>query len=289
MNRGARHQAVFTDDIACSYFLSLLGELPERHGIVVHAYALMPNHFHLLLSAGQNGLGGGMGYLQARYSRWLNQTRGWDGPLWRARFKSRRIDSEKYLGHVLAYIHLNPVASHLVTKLEQSQWTSHAAYVGLASRPGWLSTGEMLDLFGTIEAYRSYLVDMQIGRDVNPGGDDPGELFRTGKRVLPPSPPTVQTRQVHVQPLDLGAAWDAIERVTGLVRSQIENRSFGRTGNPAWWLALWWLPRATGMTRASLSRELGVHRSTWTLARKRLRARALVDREVNEWIESLAR
>jgi REP element-mobilizing transposase RayT len=138
MNRGARKEAVFLDAASCERFVGLLAELPGRFGVTVHGYALMPNHFHVLLTAGPRGLGPSMKYLQGEYSRWLNAEKSWDGPVWRARYRSRPVDSEDYWRHLLAYVHLNPVKGRLVPKVGHSIWTSHAAYAGTRPVPDWL-------------------------------------------------------------------------------------------------------------------------------------------------------
>jgi putative transposase len=63
MNRGARRQPIFADAESCGTFLALLGETRERYGMRIHAYALMPNHFHLLLTSGSSRLSAAMKYL----------------------------------------------------------------------------------------------------------------------------------------------------------------------------------------------------------------------------------
>ncbi|MDD5308546.1 MAG: transposase [Deltaproteobacteria bacterium] len=113
-------------------FLDLLGEMAARHEIEVHAYSLMPNHDHLLLRSLHGNLSRGMRRLNADYTQRVNRIHGWDGPVFRGRFRSELVRDEPSLPYVLAYIHLNPLRAGLVTRLQSERWTSHRAYNGRA-------------------------------------------------------------------------------------------------------------------------------------------------------------
>lgn len=291
MNRGARRQRIFGDDDSYLRFLELLAQLPGRFGVRVHAFALMPNHFHLLLEAGPHGLAAAMQFLQAQYSRWLNRVRSWDGPIWRARFTSRLVEDEPYLGHVLAYIHRNPVEAHICCHEDQARWTSHLHYVGESAPPEWLTTTTLLDVYGGEDAYRDYLEGLRTGRQETPDGFDPDKLWRQQSRVATPLTwaPSTPPQQAPVWSLD--AAWRALEAASGKTRLELCGRTGGAGPQGWWWLTLWWLRRATRLPAATLAEELGVHRSALSRAEKRLRsaqegrpvlaaARAALDRQL---------
>lgn len=289
MNRGARRQAVFLDDDACIQFLGLLGELPRRFGTRVHGYALMPNHFHVLVTAGPDGLGAAMQYLQSGYSRSINARKAWDGPVWRSRYKSRPVDSEDYWRHLLAYVHLNPVRARLVQHVDQSRWTSHGAYAGIESVPDWLDTQEHLALFGDSATYLEYLGDMVRGRDVAPDGFDPDALFARPERVAPraiESRAPVKAEQDW--PMSDESAWFALSAVTEADRETILTRRPGRSGNPLFWLATWWLPLATDQPAVVWASKLGVSTSSFTRGGRRLRARMERDETLRRRYERLS-
>jgi REP-associated tyrosine transposase len=103
MNRGVRHQPVFWSDNSCSLFLALLGDVVERFGIVVHAYALMPNHFHLVVESVGANLSKAMQNLMFRYGQEVNRAPGFDGSLFRGRFKNKLIVDESHWYHLLMY------------------------------------------------------------------------------------------------------------------------------------------------------------------------------------------
>lgn len=237
MNRGARHEPIFVNDQTCALFLGGLAELPLRFGVRVHGYALMPNHYHLMLETPEGNLSRAMRHFQATFSRDFNRLHpGFDGPLFRGRFHNRLVDDEDWWTHLLAYIHLNPVEAHLVAKVDDSLWTSHAAYANLAATPDWLTTSELLALHGGREAYRHYLWEVQVGR--RPGPEDfDAENFRT-RRVSAPVP-----ARLH-PPMPALDAHDVLATVcstVGVKRDQLRRPALGPGGNQARWLAAHWL------------------------------------------------
>ena len=120
MNRGARREPVFYDDVSRNTFITFLAELPERFGVLIHAYALMPNHYHLLVESTQGRLSDGMAFLGSRYTQWVNAVHpNWDGPLFRGRFRSKEVVNEQHWHYLPIYLHLNPLRSQLAMRLSQ--------------------------------------------------------------------------------------------------------------------------------------------------------------------------
>ena len=109
-HRGVNRAATFLDgdDFAC--YRQWLDEALAEHGVALHAYALMSNHVHLLLTpAAVGSLSRAMSRLGQRYVPAFNRKHGRTGTLWEGRFKSCLVDSERYLLVVHRYIELNPV------------------------------------------------------------------------------------------------------------------------------------------------------------------------------------
>jgi len=274
MNRGARKVQVFIDNDARIRFLHLLSQLPQRFGVGVLGYAILPNHFHLLLRAGPLGLGPAMQYVQGQFSRWLNRRDSWDGPVWKSRFRSRLVEDDRYLAHVLAYIHLNPVEARQAVHVDRAEWTSHAFYVGGRELADWIDTQTLLDVFGSVDAYRTYVAEVRAGSRLGPPEFHPEQLWVTPRKTLPP--PASVPRRPASEPLD--TAWSVLEQMCGLTRDQIQARPRSARARDAWWLALWWLPRATGMRPAQVATALGIHRSACTRAERRLQELSATNR-----------
>lgn len=248
MNRGARREIVLGDDRTCGLFHDLLGALPARFGVRVHGYALMPNHFHLLLESERGELSQAMQHLQAAFTQAFNRLHpGWDGPLFRGRFKNQLVEDDAYWMHLLAYLHLNPVKAGLAPWLDQSRWTSHAAYLGEERRPDWLTTDELLAHFGGARAYLAYTWEVHAGRRAPPAGFDEAKLWTPTRteRARPPAPPP--------RPLGAEQALAQVLAITGVTEEALRANGRGARGNPARWVAAWWLQRGAGMSL----REIG--------------------------------
>lgn len=282
MNRGARRARVFGDDDTYPTFLDILSTLPVQHGVRIHAFALMPNHFHLLVTAGPRGLAPALQRLQGGYSRWLNRTRRWDGPAWRGRYRSRRIEHDDYLRHVLAYIHLNPVVGGLAPTCDRSLWTSHPHYTGASPAPAWLSP--LSDVVGSPEAYRRHLEAVQLGHCDAPEEFDDGRLWTPTRRA----PPRRRPAPKPAAPLSLQAAWKLLERVTGSPRTELVRRSRGQQARWQWWLTMWWLPRATGLRGSEVAVLLEAHPSAVSRANRRVHELAAENSLLQELLVDLS-
>lgn len=163
-NRGARRLPIFGDDHDRNDLLAVVADVASP--VVVHAYVLMGNHYHLLLEGDIPDLSAMMKALGERYTRRFNAKYGFDGPLFRSRYRSKPIRGVSYLRHAVRYIHRNPVEDGLGDWTYR--WSSHPAYLGTAPRPSWLSTA-LLSEFGGLTSYRG----MVEGSDAGSGGTDP--------------------------------------------------------------------------------------------------------------------
>jgi putative transposase len=132
IQRGNNRQEVFRDAADCERFLALLGELAPAHRVAVHAYVLMPNHVHLLLTPAEApALSRLMQALGRRYVIWFNRRHARTGTLWEGRFRASVVESERYLFACSRYIEMNPVRAGLVGDPAEYRWSSHAHHVGL--------------------------------------------------------------------------------------------------------------------------------------------------------------
>jgi len=132
IQRGNNRQAIFLVDADRRRMLELLEDHARQHEVAVHAYVLMDNHFHLLLTPQTgDGLSRLMQAVGRRYVRYFNDDHGRSGTLWEGRYKSTLIEAESHLLACMAYIDLNPVRAGLVTTARDYPWSSHAHYAGL--------------------------------------------------------------------------------------------------------------------------------------------------------------
>ena len=132
IQRGNNRQAIFASGADYQMLLDLLEENARKFDVAIHAYVLMSNHFHLLLTPQTpDGLPQMMQALGRRYVRYFNDSQQRSGTLWEGRYKSALIQSERYLLACMAYIDLNPLRAGLVAAPGDYPWSSYGHYTGL--------------------------------------------------------------------------------------------------------------------------------------------------------------
>jgi putative transposase len=128
IQRGNNRQACFFSDDDYRVYLDWLGENARKTGCKIHAYVLMTNHVHLLITAGQDDAPGQlMKALGQRYVQYVNRTYRRSGTLWEGRYRSCLIQDETYLLACQRYIELNPVRAAMVDHPAEYPWSSYRA------------------------------------------------------------------------------------------------------------------------------------------------------------------
>lgn len=140
MNRGIARRTVFEDTRDVRYFLSQIARVVRAGWIEVHAYSVLTTHFHLLVRSYDEGVSRAMGRVLNNYVRWFNRGRKRDGPLFRGRFRSRRVDTLEYRRALIRYIDSNPVDAALVPAPEFYPHGS-ARWYASPRGPIWLERG----------------------------------------------------------------------------------------------------------------------------------------------------
>lgn len=149
MARGNERREVFRDEKDRERFLETVAEAVERFGLLVHAYCLMPNHYHVIVETPRGNLSQAMAWLQTTYTVRFNRRHRRSGHLFQGRYKAQLIEADGYAQELVRYIHLNPVrsrgrpvviAADRAGELDRYWWSSHRDYGGWRRAPGWLST-----------------------------------------------------------------------------------------------------------------------------------------------------
>ncbi len=126
IQRGVNRQAIFYADEDYRFYLDVLEEILQHFDCALHAYVLMTNHVHLLMTpSSESGPSSVMQSLGRRYVRYINGCYKRTGTLWEGRFKSSLIDSERYLLTCSRYIELNPVRARIVSHPSEYKWSSY--------------------------------------------------------------------------------------------------------------------------------------------------------------------
>ena len=160
IQRGNNRSACFYAEEDFRRYLDELADLSVRFGCALHAYVLMTNHVHLLLTPGKvDGAALLMKHLGQRYVQYINRTYRRSGTLWEGRFRSCLAQSEDYVLACYRYIELNPVRAAMVPQPGDYRWSSHSANTEgkpqalLTPHPQYLALGTTGDARRT--AYRA--------------------------------------------------------------------------------------------------------------------------------------
>lgn len=126
IQRGNNREACFFDAADFRFYLASLGKACTRFECSVHAYTLMTNHVHLLLTPHtDHSISHVMQSLGCRYVRYINQTYERTGTLWEGRYKASLVEAEGYLLSLYRYIEMNPVRAGMVTHPADYPWSSY--------------------------------------------------------------------------------------------------------------------------------------------------------------------
>lgn len=132
IQRGNNRQPIFATTADYQTLLNLLADNASKFNVAVHAYVLMGNHFHLLVTPeAPEGLPQMMQAVGRRYVRYFNDRQQRSGTLWEGRYRSTLIQPDRYLLACMAYIDLNPVRAGMAADPKDYPWSSHAHYIGL--------------------------------------------------------------------------------------------------------------------------------------------------------------
>ncbi len=170
IQRGNNRGACFFSEGDYLCYLRLLAQQSEKHGCAIHAYCLMTNHVHLLLTPEEaSGPSRMMKHLGQCFVQYINRTYERSGTLWEGRFKSCLAQNENYALHCYRYIELNPVRANMTSHPGDYRWSSFSHNGGglqndlITPHSSYLNLGD--DAPRRQEAYRS-LVESGVSEEL---------------------------------------------------------------------------------------------------------------------------
>lgn len=151
--------------------------LPHQRKLLVHihAFCLMDNHYHLLVSEAQeNGISLFMQKLNMGYTKYFNERYARTGTLWQGKYKSIHIDRNAHYMYIPFYIHLNPLdyvnpawrlgkvknVQECLRALRSYRWSSHLDYLGVKNFPSIIRRDLISDMLGTPKHYEKEIAEL---------------------------------------------------------------------------------------------------------------------------------
>lgn len=173
VQRGNNRSACFFTEEDYQFYLECLAQGLRRYGVSLHAYVLMTNHVHLLVTpTNAEGISRLMQHLARLYVLYINRTYRRTGTLWEGRHKASLVQAETYLLTCYRYIEMNPVAAGMTASPDEYRWSSYGWH-GWGQANPLITDHALYDALGVEElarrrAYRelfSYrLVDLDVHR-----------------------------------------------------------------------------------------------------------------------------
>jgi putative transposase len=128
VQRGNNREACFIEPENYQFYLELWQQLSVRYGVDVHAYCLMTNHVHFLVTPStETALSNTMKVVGSRYAQYINKKYRRTGTLWEGRHRASMVQQERYLLACYRYIELNPIRAVMVTRPEEYRWSSYGS------------------------------------------------------------------------------------------------------------------------------------------------------------------
>ncbi|UFS72787.1 transposase [Geomonas sp. RF6] len=294
---------MFRDNADRNDFLTRLVEITSKSQTRCYAWALLPNHFHLLLRTGAIPITASMQRLLTGYAATFNHRHNRHGHLFQNRYKSILCHADTYLLELVRYIHLNPLRAGIVSSLGQLRsypYCGHSCIMGLNSNFSmWMDVQEILQHFGGTEAksrtaYESFVAEgVQQGRrsELTGGGllrsaggwreviaaREYGIFLKSDERILGDSDfvdlvlntagETFDRKSVYCQKaIDVDALAEVIAAKFGIAVKDLWAEGRQRKRVEARSLFCYWAVRELGESATSLSRRLGISQPAVSLS-----------------------
>ncbi len=161
ITRGNNRRKIFRSHGDYLKFTTILQQQKAKLPFYLYAYCLMPNHVHLLIEMQDDPVSRIMQRVLTSYSQYHNRKYKRIGHVFQGRYKSILCQTDRYLGELVRYIHLNPVRAKMVKRPEDFEYSGHRAYLGL-DRTGLVDTEPVLRHFGAtkkraVEVYTRFV------------------------------------------------------------------------------------------------------------------------------------
>jgi putative transposase len=279
--RGNAQQDIFFEDGDRYRFYLLLQTAVEKFGCRIHAFCLITNHAHIAIQVGETPLSRVMQNLSLRYTTWINRRMNRCGHLFQGRYKAVLVDADSYLLELVAYIHLNPVRAAMVTAPEEYRWSSHTAYLGTENVP-WLTTGQVLSMFGTRRGQSRRLFSLFVGERTGDGRKN--EFHQGGEfdsRLLGEESfvdEALEKVQMRREPKPtISEVLEAIKTICNVDDEALCSRQRGRSATLARTLAAWAVAEFSDGSVSEVGRIFGRDISTLSACIKRMTDKARND------------
>ena len=294
MVRGIEGCNIFRNDDDRDNFIERLGKILFESDTSCYAWALMPNHFHLLLQTGSIPISTVMRRLLTGYALYYNKKHRRRGHLFQNRFKSILCQRDSYFLELVRYIHLNPLRAKIVDSLEELdryKYSGHSIVLGRNKKAEWQNTEEVTGMFGDYlsaarRSYRSFIKkgitegkrqDLSGGGLLRSAGGWEGvKALREEKvyqknderilgdgnfveQVMSSADEAMERKyKLSAEGVDLESLTNRVSKIFGVKEKEIWSPGKFRRIVEARSVLCYWAVRELGVSMTMLSREMGI-------------------------------
>ena len=295
ISRGNNRRKIFRSHDDYLRFATILHQQKARLPFYLYAYCLMPNHFHLLIEMQDDPLSRIMQRVLTSYSQYHNRKYKKIGHVFQGRYKSILCQTDRYLGELVRYIHLNPVRAKMVKRPERYEHSGHRAYLGL-DKTRLVDTEPVLRHFGGTKRRAVEVYTRFVGAGL--GEPSQEEYYRASEGRLLGSEEFLEEIRHRAgehrsagKGLERARAEDllrAAERSSGLRREELCGKSKNRK-TVAVREAVIMAGRARGISNRELAEALGIDGSAVTKRVEAARSRGGETMEMKQLDKVLSR
>jgi REP element-mobilizing transposase RayT len=282
-SRGNARRTIFHGDDDRERFLEQLGDRAASYGVVVYAFVLMDNHYHLLVRTPVGNLDRFMQRLNTSYALYYRYKHSHPGHVFQGRYKALLVTDDSYLLALTRYIHLNPIKTRAgrvrdskksVAWLQGYSWSSYPSYLDGRARFAWLHL-DVLDYYGSkrkraAARYRAY-TEAMVHRNDDELAD---ALRRAGPQLGPVIEPVRRASPVTPSPW----TFEHIDRIVAAhyaIDPEVL-KHHGHSAGEAKRVALALAVRKSGASLQAIGRHYGgISASAVSMNQKRLQASGL--------------
>ena len=308
--RGNERRPIYRDESDRLAFLELLERSLELHEVRLLCYALMPNHFHLLIQTLRPNLSEFMRHFNISYTSAFNRRHRRSGHLYQGRYHATVVERESYLLEVSRYLHLNPARVKSVRgkglaeaerTLRGYRWSSYPGYVNLGKRRDIVDYTEILSFFGGDTArgrkrYADFVREGIRAAPKNPFEEVIGQVILGGKEYAErlkerflAQPEAERERPAARRLAETGTPERALAAAAEALGCEVEELARRGKRTPERGLAMELLHRVCGLSQAEIGKLFGgLDYTSVSMNRKKFRSALEHDKKLRRvWLDSL--
>lgn len=296
--RGYERSFIFRDDKHKQRLAEVLAGAKKSFGLIIHAYAIMGNHYHLLAETPEPNLPTIMHYINMRYGTYYNTRHERKGHVFERRYNAFVIQKGEHMKPQVQYIHMNPIRAKMEERLGTYKWTSHNQYIGV-EKSGIADCSYALSLFGNetrtaIPAYELHMTRSRIFGKTRAEKGDYGQaivgdesfirrikLMLNNRKLSEEINCRKEIRRIYEPREVLKSVCDFY----GLSEGVLIKKSGG--WNTYKKMAIYLLKKDSGLGGADIGRMFGMHQSATAKALSRVEAKIHKDRELRKHFEEI--